>query len=317
MSSRLDTALSSGQLELPEQTVLIRPPIGAALPEQLSKAPVMTTSAVETAYWAALGHPVGAQLPNTAQAAVMFMPKSKTLAKATLADLKGLQLVAVDGAKTLGIDSLYKACRPLVDTDTLTKAHGRLFWFAPGQAFADWAAAPQNAAEGFVTQPGVFSEGKVDAGSRALAEALPATLPRRMADFGAGWGYLSAQVLARPGVESLDLIEDEALSLQCAKTNVTDPRAAFHWADATAWTGGPYDGVIMNPPFHQGKDANINLGRAFIQSAARSMAPRGTLWMVANRHLPYEETLGACFGRCDLLATSGGFKVFMATRPKR
>ncbi len=56
---------------------------------------------------------------------------------------------------------------------------------------------------------------------------LPAQLPARMADLGAGWGYLSRAVLDRPGVTSLDVIEAEALALDCAKANLPDPRVCL------------------------------------------------------------------------------------------
>ena len=39
----------------------------------------------------------------------------------------------------------------------------------------------------------MFSHGRIDPGSRLLAEALPADLSGKVADFCAGWGYLSAE----------------------------------------------------------------------------------------------------------------------------
>jgi 16S rRNA (guanine1207-N2)-methyltransferase len=73
----------------------------------------------------------------------------------------------------------------------------------------------------------------------------------------------------------------------------------------------------MNPPFHAGRATDPSLGRAFIQSAARILAPNGKLWMVANRHLPYETTLSECFRNVDMIGGNGAFKVFHANRPLR
>jgi 16S rRNA (guanine1207-N2)-methyltransferase len=110
-----------------------------------------------------------------------------------------------------------------------------MFWFAATDAFADWAAPPPGMGDhGCITTAGVFSDGAVDAGSQLLVDNLPPKLPARMADLGAGWGFLAAPVLARKGVQSLDLIEAEGLSLECARQNVTDPRAQLLWEDATA-----------------------------------------------------------------------------------
>ena len=55
---------------------------------------------------------------------------------------------------------------------------------------------------GFTTVPGVFSADAPDRGSVLLAAALPAKLPARVADLGAGWGYLSRAILARDGVQA-------------------------------------------------------------------------------------------------------------------
>ena len=116
---------------------------------------------------------------------------------------------------------------------------------------------------------------------------------------------------------SIDLVEAEALSLTCARQNVTDPRAQFHWADATTFSAPAFDGIVMNPPFHTGRTADPSLGRSFIQAAARLLTPNGKLWMVANRHLPYEPTLNDCFRTVDTLGGNSAFKVFYAHKPKR
>ena len=118
-------------------------------------------------------------------------------------------------------------------------------------------------------------------------------------------------------MKSLDLIEAEARALDCARLNVTDPRAAFHWADVTVASKTAFDAIVMNPPFHTGRAADPSLGIAFIRSAAAALTPQGRLWMVANRHLPYEETLSKCFRDVSQVAVDAGFKVFQASRPLR
>ena len=77
------------------------------------------------------------------------------------------------------------------------------------------------------------------------------------------------------------------------------------------------DAVVMNPPFHRGKAGDPGLGQAFIQSAARNMKPTGKLWMVANRHLPYEETIASLFAKVIDLGGNQRFKLICAERPKR
>jgi len=74
---------------------------------------------------------------------------------------------------------------------------------------------------------------------------------------------------------------------------------------------------VMNPPFHTGRAADPSLGRSFISAARAMLTPGGHLWLVANRHLPYEAALGEAFRNVDQIGTDSGFKVYHASRPVR
>ncbi len=228
--------------------------------------------------------------------------------------------VVVDGQKTDGVESMLKDCRKRVDVaPVLSKAHGKLFAFSGGD-FADWAVDPTGQAieGGFVTVPGVFSADAPDPGSVILAAALPPDLPKTVADLGAGWGYLSRAILARKGVATLHLVEADHAALDCAKRNIDDARAQFHWADAVQFRPDtPLDGVVTNPPFHTSRSADPGLGRAFIAAAAAMLKPSGRLWLVANRHLPYEAEAQKLFQSVTEIAGDNRFKVLLAAKPRR
>ncbi|MEO1637821.1 MAG: methyltransferase [Pseudomonadota bacterium] len=319
--SRLRTAIDDGLLPPPEGNVaVIRPDATydvGPLPRLVVK--IVHGFYPDVAAWQGAGFPVTQELPEVAMA-IIVVPRSKDLARALVAEACAkADVVVVDGQKTDGVDSLFKSCRKVLgDLPSVTQAHGRIFWFAASDDFVDWAAPPMEMGpHGFYTAAGVFSDGVVDAGSALLSEALPPKLPARMADLGAGWGFLAGPVLERAGVETLDMIEAEALSIACARRNVTDPRATIHWDDATTFDAPAFDGIVMNPPFHVGRMADPSLGRAFIAAAARMLTPQGKLWMVANRHLPYEATLESHFRNVDTIAGNGAFKVIHANRPVR
>ena len=271
-------------------------------------------------FWDERGYKTVRSAPD-ADTSVVVVPRSKTLAKAMVAEAaRRSKFVIVDGQKTDGVDSLFKECRKrLGDVPSLPKAHGRIFWFHADEIFADWeTGGPVLGAHGFYTQPGVYAEGAVDRGSELLAANLPKKLPARVADFGAGWGFLSRAILDVQGVESLHLIEAEDLSLECAKLNVTDARARFEWEDVSRFSASaPFDAIVMNPPFHQSRAAEPDLGRRFIQAASRALSPGGQLWMVANRHLPYESQLSDSFRNVSEFGGNASFKLFHATRPVR
>ena len=320
--SRLRTAIDDELLSLPKGSgSIVRPAAGFDIRSVSGRdLRVVSTFAPDVEQWKAAGFEVGQTLSQSAFT-VVNIPRSKPFAKSLVAQAASTsEVVIVDGDKTDGIDSIFKACRKeLGDLPSVTKNHGRMFWFQGTQVLASWVESePTKGLHGYYTTPGVFSDGAVDKGSEQLVAVLPADMSGRIADLGAGWGYLSAQLLERDAVSSVTLVEAEKLAVDCAKLNVTDDRAAFVWADATRYDAtDPFDNVVMNPPFHMGRDGDPTLGQAFIKTAARILKPKGSLWMVANRHLPYEATLSDCFQKVTPLEGAKGFKLFKASRPKR
>jgi 16S rRNA (guanine1207-N2)-methyltransferase len=265
---------------------------------------------------------------------LMLPPRQRDEARALFAHALqraaegGIVLVAVpntEGSKTAQGD-LASVAGPL---QQLSKHKCRVFWTQPLQSHVDpqrleaWAAldAPRLNDAGYVSRPGLFAWDRVDSASALLAEHLPTDLHGSIADLGAGYGYLSAQVLARcPAVSSIDLFEAEARALEPAQQNLERARHdsgravtfAVHWHDVTEGLPRRYDAIVSNPPFHQGRADLPELGRAFIDTAANALLPHGRFWLVANRHLPYEATLAARFNEVRTVVMQDGFKVIEA-----
>lgn len=212
-----------------------------------------------------------------------------------------------------------------------SKQHCRVYWTTPSPQRIDtallaaWAAldAPRPIADGrFLSRPGVFAWDRIDAASALLAAHLPNDLHGRAADLGAGYGYLSVELLERcPGIVALDLYEAEARALRLAQRNL-QPFAVrcalrFVWRDVAAGVRPGYDAIVCNPPFHaQGRADRPDIGRAFIAAAADALNAEGRLWLVANRHLPYEQALAARFRQVRTVAQAEGFKVIEAIAPQ-
>jgi 16S rRNA (guanine1207-N2)-methyltransferase len=164
------------------------------------------------------------------------------------------------------------------------------------------------------SQPGVFAWDRIDAGSLLLAQTAPG-LKGAGADLGCGYGALATVVLGSPAVTSLRLIDLDRRAIAAARKNVTDPRASFEWADVrTLDDTGELNFVVSNPPFHDGGAEDKRLGQAFIRKAAGLLKKGGVLWLVANRHLPYEAELKDAFKRVEMIADAGGYKVFEAVK---
>jgi 16S rRNA (guanine1207-N2)-methyltransferase len=250
------------------------------------------------------------------------------LARAVRMALPNGRIVAASanssGARTHEAD-LERLCGKV---ESLSKNKCRAFWATLGaqvdeKLLKEWLGldAPRPILDGrFVSRPGVFAWDRIDAASELLVANLPTTLAGRAADLGAGYGFLSVELLRTcPGISSLDLYEADARALELAKINVGAVAAQvpvrYHWHDVTEGLSSRYDVIVTNPPFHSpGGSDDPGLGRRFIAAAADALNPGGTLFLVANRHLPYEDILNARFGSMRVVVQQYGFKIIAATR---
>ncbi len=325
LDARLALALDGGGLALPQGRIAVFAPSSAVNLDQLPKDRTLLVLGHKPDFdhFSALGFDCAVAPGGTFAASIVCLPRAKAQARVLIAQALAVTqgVVVIDGQKTDGVDSLLREARKRTDVfSVLSKAHGKLFAISTDSApsLADWADGPALTSGGFWTAPGVFSADGVDPASALLASALPDKLGGYVADLGAGWGFLSAHILTRPAVKEVHLVEANHMALECARRNVTDPRARFHWEDATTWQAGlRFDTVVMNPPFHTGRTPEVSLGQAFVAAAARILSPQGQLWMVANRHLPYETTLGTYFAKVTELGGDSRFKLLQGARPLR
>lgn len=191
------------------------------------------------------------------------------------------------------------------------------------QATKTEAAAPEVApltfsAAGLTVQaePGVFAAGKLDPGTAQLLDAvsLEAFAGKRVLELGCGYGIIALRAsLAGAEVTALD---DDLLAVRATHKNAqrygADVRALHSDVDS-AVQGEGFDAVLMNPPFHVGKQVVMDVPRAFLAAAYEHLEPGGKLLLVANRALPYEREL-AGFSSHDCLVADSQFKVLRAIR---
>lgn len=203
------------------------------------------------------------------------------------------------------------------------KAHARLAHitdFTPlnkiiNQEFEDHAASNFIKNTKFKTQAGLFSWRNIDPASTLLKDHLPTDLSGYGADFGAGWGYLSDAILTREAVQKLDAIEVDKRGIDSINANFNDPKMNPIWADITHFKNDVlYDFIVMNPPFHEQGSENRALGQMFIESAAVNLKKGGHLYMVANRHLPYEFALKKLYKSFHISIDKNGFKIIVAKK---
>lgn len=332
----------AGELALPAQGVLmLRARDGFALREGRRAGWVLQQSFKPAAdALVRSGFDVVPEPPEGRYPLVMVLPTRQreetralfvqAMARRTEGGIVVASVANAEGAKTAEAD----LARLADGVTTLSKHKCRVFWTRPearvDPALAEeWLAldAPRVVADGrYLSRRGLFAWDRVDVASALLASVLPDDLSGKLADLGAGFGYLACEALARcPGVTSVDLYEAEARALDAARRNVAaaversgrEVAAAVHWHDVLHGIAPGFDVVLSNPPFHQGRAGEPDLGRAFIAAAAGALRPGGRFWMVANRHLAYEATLEAHFATVRSVIERDGFKVIEAKEPRR
>ncbi len=190
---------------------------------------------------------------------------------------------------------------------------------------------------GLISRPGLFSWNRADTGSSLLLDQLPELSGIGM-DLCCGFGLLAEQVMHKQmireqmvrkqmvrkqmireqtGVEKIHLVEADILALDCAIRN-TQPwqqHILSHWSDATSDPlPSDLDWVVCNPPFHTGQNRDVGLGQSIALRACASLKRGGSLYLVANRKLPYERLLQSELQSCQTLIETNGFKIIKGIR---
>ena len=268
----------------------------------------------------AAGYDVVQSVQSDFDVAVVLLPKAKALSRHLIATAQKCThsgLVIVDGQKDAGIDPILKDLRKRTSLgNAISKAHGKIAWFSGDTDFSDYFDTPKSLADGFKTVAGVFSADAADPASELLLSVLP-RFTGNVADLGAGWGYLTRKLTEMP-TKGVIAVEADHRAIEIARVNVPSGKVKFVWADATAWRADEaLDTVVMNPPFHNFGKADPGIGIDFIKTAVRSLKPQGDCYIVANRHLPYEQTLNELLQNVSEVTKDNRFKVLYVSKPKR
>jgi 16S rRNA (guanine1207-N2)-methyltransferase len=168
------------------------------------------------------------------------------------------------------------------------------------------------AARAWVSYPGIFAAGRIDEGSALLIDALPALAAgARVLDFGCGAGVIAAAArAAQPGI-ALELLDSDSVALEAARENVAGARLLL---GARLDAGGLYEAILSNPPLHPGFREDRTLLEHLAAEAPSRLGPGGVLQMVVQRRIPLDRLLARHFGRADVVAESGRYRVWRAQR---
>lgn len=271
-------------------------------------------------------------ISNSFDGAVVFMPKSRqelAMRLALAADLvteRGTVLLI--GGKKEGIAGGAKLLADrLSDTWKRDSARHCQVWQAtvpsgsPAFKLGDWQTWHQIDVAGTALEaaglPGIFSDGRLDEGTRRLLETFeeePAATS--LLDFACGAGVVSGWLATRFPKLSVDAVDVQSQALAC--TEWTLEKAGINhsvWSsDGFSEVSKKYPLIVSNPPFHDGMRTDTSMAEAFVRDMAKHLSRGGELRLVANSFLPYQEVIAHYIGPCEILSEDRRFKVCRAFR---
>ena len=162
----------------------------------------------------------------------------------------------------------------------------------------------------------VFSDGKLDEGTRLLLEALEVRPTDEALDIGCGAGFIGIHIARLANRGKVTMVDASLVSIAVAERRVAESGLAnirvLASDGAQAVLQQRFDLVVTNPPFHVGGIQTTEIAQRFIREAAQVLKARGRFYLVANRFLKYEPALRDHFKTVDEVGGNTRYKVLRA-----
>ena len=167
----------------------------------------------------------------------------------------------------------------------------------------------------WISYPGVFAAGRLDAGTRALLDTTR-MLPLagcRVLDFACGSGVIGAFLSAAEPTALVDFLDVDTVALAAARENV--PGARLIPSDGfDALADERYDLIVSNPPYHERKAQTGRVAERLVRGAPDHLEIGGSLVLVTQRRLPLAALLESTFDSVDVLLDSGPHRVWFGKK---
>jgi len=165
----------------------------------------------------------------------------------------------------------------------------------------------------FMNHSGLFSREKLDIGTRFFLDHIPKGEFHSILDLGCANGIIAiAARFAHPSA-LVAMSDDSYMAVLSARENFG---AYFGGKPDVRWMNcienakpGSFDLVLCNPPFHQGNTMGDFVAWQMFKDAFHALAPGGTLRIIGNSHLMYQQRLRDIFGNSEIVAQNQKFIV--------
>lgn len=338
MLSSASQMLLRNLADLTGPTLLMEPALdqlaGQLPSDHRQKIAVYSSQVAVAARWQQAGYRCSSGLkPEFAErfeTAVLFYPKSKEQLTLMLQQLQPVlaeeATIFVVGDNKSGIKTLAKQLQSHgLNAHKLDNARHAL-WFVVNGRLAESAIKTQTfdvILNGSKLQlhsyPGVFSHGSLDQGTALLLQHLAHVQSGRVLDFACGCGVIAAFLKASQ--PAIDLYASDVSTLATAATAATLAANGLKGnvlaADGLPAEPAQFEHIVSNPPFHTGQKTDYSIAEAFIRACPARLSAGGSLTLVANNHLPYQNWLQESFGHCTILAQAHGFTIYQCMKTRK
>ncbi len=159
---------------------------------------------------------------------------------------------------------------------------------------------------------GIFSGGKIDGATDYLLNNLSIPYNSDMVlDLASGNGVIGQWVLDNTSTRFVHFLDDSFLAVESSKLNVKSDQVTFHHHyQLSDIDDGSLDWIISNPPFHFGHTVDISVPLDLFDQAYQKLKLGGTLTIVANSNLGYEQPLKKQYRSVNILKSNHQYKIY-------
>lgn len=167
----------------------------------------------------------------------------------------------------------------------------------------------------FITDNGVFSKNKIDFGTRLLLNEIDIDGPRKIVDYGCGYGVIGIVLKKKYPEAQLFFVDSNKRAVELTKKNVINHKfdANVFQSESLDFLDSEVDLIVINPPIKSGKKNIFSMyDRSF-----RALSKNGSLYIVIKKKHganSSEKYLRQIFSDVALKKKKNGYYIYKAIK---